>query len=97
MRRTWSTRIAFDAAGRVLLGAGNKGNIYRIESPTIYTALLIMPATQVTAFQAGRDGHLYAATGNVGKVYEIGPGAGEGGHASKATSSIPRCTRCGDG
>ena len=60
--------------GRVLLGAGNKGNIYRIESPTLYTALLTMPATQITAFQAGRDGRLYAATGNVGKVYDIGPG-----------------------
>jgi hypothetical protein len=28
----------------------------------------------VTAFQAGRDGRLYAATGNTGKLYEIGPG-----------------------
>ena len=56
------------------LATGNKGNIYRVESPSLYTALLTMPATQITAFQAGRDGHLYAATGNVGKVYEIGPG-----------------------
>ena len=30
--------------------------------------------TQVTAFQSGPGGRLYAATGNVGKVYEIGPG-----------------------
>ncbi len=60
--------------GHALMGAGNKGNLYRIESPTTYTALLTMPATQITAFQKGRDGHLYAATGNVGKVYEIGPG-----------------------
>lgn len=79
-RRVWSNSqdvvyaIAFDSAGRAVLGAGNKGNLYRIESPTEYTALLIMPATQITAFQAGRDGTLYAATGNVGKVYEIGPG-----------------------
>ena len=73
-RRTSFTRIAFDAAGRVLLGAGNKGNVYRIESPTRYTALLTMPATQITAFQTGQNGRLYAATGNVGKVYEIGPG-----------------------
>ncbi len=79
-RRIWNDAqavvyaIAFDGTGRVVLGAGNKGNIYRIESPTLYTALLIMPATQVTAFQAGRDGRLYAATGNVGKVYDIGPG-----------------------
>jgi sugar lactone lactonase YvrE len=65
--------IGFDGDGRVLLGAGNKGNVYRIESPTSYTALLNMPATQITAFQQGKDGRLYAATGNVGKVYEIGP------------------------
>jgi hypothetical protein len=79
-RRVWSHAqdvvyaIAFDSSGHPLLGAGNKGNVYRIESPTVYTAMLILPGTQITAFQAGRDGHLYAATGNVGKVYEIGPG-----------------------
>src|SRR5437773_10533489 len=28
----------------------------------------------MTAFQDGRDGHLYAGTGNVGKGYDIGPG-----------------------
>jgi hypothetical protein len=65
--------IAFDGQGRAILGAGNHGNVYRVESPTSYTALLNMPATQITAFQRGRDGQLYAATGNVGKVYEIGP------------------------
>jgi sugar lactone lactonase YvrE len=79
-RRVWEHAqdvvyaIAFDATGRALLGTGNKGNVYRIESPTMYTSLLALPATQVTAFQAGRDGRLYAATGNTGKVYEIGPG-----------------------
>src|ERR1035438_7988162 len=40
----------------------------------MYTSLVALPATQVTAFQAGGDGRLYAATGNTGKVYEIGPG-----------------------
>ena len=79
-RRVWGHpqevvyAIAFDAAGRALLGAGNKGNIYRIESPALHTSLVVLPATQVTAFQAARDGRLYAATGNTGKVYEIGPG-----------------------
>ncbi len=65
--------IAFDSAGRAILGAGNKGNVYRVESPSMYTWLLHMPATQVTAFQQGREGRIYAVTGNVGKVYEIGP------------------------
>jgi len=66
--------IAFDGAGRAVLGTGNKGNVYRIESPTEWTALLTVPATQVTAFQVGRQGSLFAATGNAGKVYEIGRG-----------------------
>jgi len=76
-RRVWTHAqdvvyaIAFDSSGRVLLGAGNRGNIYRIESPALYTVLLTVPTTQVTAFQAGADGTIYAATGNVGKVYEI--------------------------
>src|ERR1017187_3077287 len=78
-RRIWSNAqdvvyaIAFDAQGRVLLGAGNKGSVYRIESPTEYTVLLSLPVTQITAFQSGPGGRLYAAAGNTGKVYEIGP------------------------
>jgi hypothetical protein len=76
-RRVWSNGqdivycIAFDASGHALLGAGNRGNVYRIESPTLYTVLLTVPTTQVTAFQASADGRLFAATGNVGKIYEI--------------------------
>jgi sugar lactone lactonase YvrE len=79
-RRIWNHAqdvvyaIAFDGADRAVLGTGNKGNVYRIESPTLWTALVTVPATQVTAFLAGREGRLYAATGNTGKVYEIGPG-----------------------
>ena len=76
-RRLWNSTqdviyaIAFDSTGRVLLGAGNRGNIFRIESATTYTNVLTLPVTQVTAFQSGADGRLFAVTGNVGKVYEI--------------------------
>ncbi|MGA3096446.1 MAG: hypothetical protein ABSF25_08340 [Bryobacteraceae bacterium] len=79
-RRVWSHAqeivyaIGFDGSGRAILGTGNKGGLYRIDSPALYTALLTAPATQVTALQAGRDGRLYAATGNAGKVYEIEAG-----------------------
>jgi hypothetical protein len=78
-RRVWSNSqdivyaIAFDAQGRALLGTGNKGTIYRIESPALSTSLLTAPVTQVTALVTAGDGHLYAAAGNVGKVYQIGP------------------------
>jgi hypothetical protein len=36
--------------------------------------LITEPVTQVTSLVAAKDGRLLAATGNTGKVYEIGPG-----------------------
>ncbi|PYT22890.1 MAG: hypothetical protein DMG58_29125 [Acidobacteria bacterium] len=66
--------IGFDGSGRALIGTGNKGYIYRIDSDALYTALLNSAPTQVTALLPAPNGKIYAATGNVGKVYEIGPG-----------------------
>lgn len=65
--------IAFDPAGRALVATGNKGVIYRIDSDQISTELLNAPPTQVTAFLNGRNGVIYAVTGNVGNLYSIGP------------------------
>jgi sugar lactone lactonase YvrE len=64
--------LGFDAQGRVLAGAGNKGAIYRLDTDNLYTVLLNASPTQVTGFCAGKDGKLYVATGNAGKVFEIG-------------------------
>jgi sugar lactone lactonase YvrE len=66
--------IAFDSEGRVLLGAGNKGTLYRIDTPTLYTSLLTVISSQITGLASGPGGALYAATGNVGKIFRIGPG-----------------------
>ncbi len=65
--------IAFDPAGKPLLGTGNKGLIYRVDSNQLSTQLLNAAPTQVTAFLQGRNGLIYAATGNVGNLYSIGP------------------------
>ena len=67
--------IGFDVEGRAILGTGNHGNVYRLETPFLYSALLTTASTQVTAFASGPGGRLYAVTGNVGKLYEIGPGS----------------------
>ena len=76
--------IAFDTQGRPLLGSGNKGYIYRIDSDVLSTTLVDSPATQITAFQAGDHGALYAAAGNAGTIYQIGPAlAHEGSLASQ--------------
>ncbi len=66
--------IGFDKDAKPLLGTGNKGLVYRIDSPSLSTQLVNAPPTQVTAFSPGRNGVLYAVTGNVGKLYAIGPG-----------------------
>ncbi len=66
--------IGFDDEGRAILGTGNHGGVYRVETPFLYSALLTTASTQVTAFASGPGGRLYAVTGNVGKLYEIGPG-----------------------
>ncbi|MCX6596230.1 MAG: hypothetical protein NTV70_07665, partial [Acidobacteria bacterium] len=79
-RRLWSHAqevvyaLGVDAEGKVILGAGNKGSIYRVESPVLSTLLVNTPATQVTGFAGGGSTGLFAATGNAGKVFAIGPG-----------------------
>jgi hypothetical protein len=84
-QRVWSDAqiiaytIGFDAEGRPLVGTGNKGAIYRIDSPVVYTDLLDAPPTQVTAICSSPGGKIFAATGNVGKVYQIGPGLEKSG------------------
>jgi hypothetical protein len=71
--------IAFDPAGKPVLGTGNKGIIYRVDSDQLSTQLIEAPPTQVTAFLQGKSGVIYAATGNVGNVYSIGPGLSKTG------------------
>ena len=64
--------LAFDSAGHPLIGTGNKGIIYRVDSDQLWTQVASMPPTQVTAFL--QDGtNIYAATGNVGNLYLLSP------------------------
>ncbi len=65
--------IAFDRQGRAILGAGNRGTLYRIDSSTLSTALLNVASTQITSLVAAPGGAFYAAAGNTGKVFQFGP------------------------
>jgi len=84
-RRIWTNAqdlvyaIGFDAAGHPLFGTGNRGKVYRLDSDVLSTLLGDVPPTQVTGFAAGPQGKLYAITGNIGKVYQIGPGLVQSG------------------
>jgi sugar lactone lactonase YvrE len=66
--------LTVDSNGRPLIGSGNKGNLYRIESRTLYSTLVSFPVGQVTALLPSKDGAVYASTGNVGKIFRAGPG-----------------------
>ncbi len=65
--------IAFDRSGHPIAGSGNKGTLYRIDSPARYTSLLSLASNQITAIETTKDGAILACTGNVGKVYQFGP------------------------
>jgi WD40 repeat protein len=64
--------LAFDPAGRLLAGTGNRGKIFII-SGNQYTDLVQASANQVTAFARAPKGGLYAATSNLGKIFLLGP------------------------
>ena len=65
--------LALDAQGIPWIGTGNKGAIHRIDTPYLSTQLALLAPTQVTAMVSGRNGGIYAVTGNVGKVFRLGP------------------------
>jgi WD40 repeat protein len=79
-RRVWTNpqdivyAITFDGQGKPILGTGNRGRIYRIDSDSISTELIDASPTQVTSFAKGLRGELYAVTANIGKLYRLGPG-----------------------
>jgi sugar lactone lactonase YvrE len=66
--------LVLDSERRLLIGSGNRGDLYRVETPSLYLTLETFPVEQVTVLLPAKDGTLYAATGNVGKVFRIGPG-----------------------
>ena len=87
-RTLWSSKddlvyaLAFDASGRLLAGTGNKGKIYVINGRD-YTDMVKASANQVTAFARAPQGGMYAATSNLGKIFQLGPGtATEGTYES---------------
>jgi hypothetical protein len=81
-RKVWSHgnelvySIAFDAQDRPVIATGNRGAVYRLDSMQRYTLLTNLAPTQVTQLIAAKSGGgaMYAVTGNIGKLYKIGPG-----------------------
>jgi len=79
-RRVWSDAqdavyaLAFDSKGHAIAGTGNRGYLYRIDSDHSFTRLRTLTSMQVTGLVTAPDGTLYAVTGNIGKLFSVGPG-----------------------
>ena len=79
--RIWVSRedlvyaLAFDPAGRLLAGTGNRGHVFAITGEDRFADLLKASATQVTAFAEATAGGLYVSTSNLGKVFQLGGSA----------------------
>src|SRR5882757_2439955 len=76
--RVWASRddlvyaLAFDPAGRLLAGTGNRGHVFAITGEDRFVDLLKASATQVTAFAEAPGNGLYVSTSNLGKVFLLG-------------------------
>ena len=63
--------MTLDGQGRVILGTGNQGNVYRLDArvdggENAYTKLLSVAPSQVTGFAGGPNGRVYVVTSNLG-------------------------------
>jgi hypothetical protein len=79
--RLWSSRdelvyaLAFSPEGKLLLGTGGRGVIYRLEGNEVFTNIAKTFSGQVTSFAIGAGGKIVAAAANPGKIISLGPGA----------------------
>jgi hypothetical protein len=67
------------ASEGVLVGTGNKGDIYRVQDDRTWNMVASFPGEQVTALQPELDGSLVVATSNPGKLHVLQGRAGDRG------------------
>lgn len=79
-KRVWSHAqevvyaLALEPSGKMLIGGGNNGRIYRLEDDNLYTLLVSSTSTQITAFHPSARNGVFVATANVSRIYQLGPG-----------------------
>jgi SMP-30/Gluconolactonase/LRE-like region len=66
--------LTFDTEGRLIVGTGSKGKVYRLEGDPLQPTLLFgANGQQVTAFYRDPKSRLYFATANPGKLFRLSP------------------------
>src|SRR5258707_14130659 len=81
----WS--LARDAEGRLYVGTGNEGKVFRIENGKA-SLLFDAPELEGHALAVGKDCRLYAGTSPDGKVYAIDPAGNSEGYFDPADKYI---------
>jgi WD40 repeat protein len=61
------------AAGKILLGTGNKGTIVELDGENLSSNIAKTASAQVTSLAAGPGGKIFVATANPGKIFTLGP------------------------
>jgi hypothetical protein len=87
----WSSRetlvytLSLTAAGKLLLGTGNRGIVIALDGDNIFTNLAKTESAQVTGLAQGPNGKVFVCSANPGKVFALGPNdVGEGTFESQA-------------
>jgi hypothetical protein len=76
--KLWESRddspfdVLADAQGRLIIGTGNRGKLYRLEGQPLQPTLIATAGgLQVTALYRDTRGAIYYATANPGKIYRL--------------------------
>jgi sugar lactone lactonase YvrE len=100
-REVWSDdqaivyALALDAEGRLILGTGERGRVYRLEDDRRFTLLTTLASSQATALHRAADGSILVAASNIGKVFRLGPGLAQEGTFESETVDAERFARWG--
>ena len=87
--------LALDSEGRLLLGTGERGRVFRLEGDDRFTLLTALASSQATAFHRASDGSVLIAASNIGKVYRMGPELAEKGTFESEAHDAKRFARWG--
>jgi hypothetical protein len=84
-QQIWASRdtlvysLGFSAAGKLLLGTGNRGVVIQLDGDNLFTNLIKTESGQVTGLAQGAGGKVFLCTANPGRVFTVGPDdVGEG-------------------
>jgi hypothetical protein len=76
--KLWESRedspydVVFDVQGKVVIGTGNRGKLYRLDGDPLQPTLITTAGgQQVTSLHRDSKGRIYYATANPGKLYRL--------------------------